>query len=103
MKWTTQRNRRSALLGWIFGARRPAHSLSPSKRTLKQAVNGALFRVEAESRLKLGALWAAHDLVFCSEWGAPHSIPNLTYSYFRPEAPTQTLERLHYGKKKVAV
>jgi integrase len=41
-------------------------------------------RQQAESRLKLGALWQAHDLVFCSEFGTPHSIPNLTYRYFRP-------------------
>lgn len=35
---------------------------------------------------KLSALnlWENHDLVFCSEFGTPHSIPNLTYRYFRP-------------------
>jgi integrase len=29
-------------------------------------------------------LWENNDLVFCSEFGTPHSIPNLTYRYFRP-------------------
>jgi hypothetical protein len=46
--------------------------------------NNAWTFEQAESRLKLGSLWQAHDLVFCSEWGTPHSIPNLTYRYFRP-------------------
>jgi integrase len=41
-------------------------------------------RKQAAARLKLGAAWQAHDLVFCSEEGTPHSIPNLTYRYFRP-------------------
>lgn len=41
-------------------------------------------RKQAEARLKLGALWQAFDLVFCSEEGTPLSIPNLTYRYFRP-------------------
>jgi integrase len=39
-------------------------------------------RVQAEQRL--GNEWEAHDLVFCSEFGTPLSIPNLTYRYFRP-------------------
>lgn len=29
-------------------------------------------------------VWEDNDLVFCSEFGTPHSIPNLTYRYFRP-------------------
>ena len=29
-------------------------------------------------------LWENNDLVFCSEYGTPLSIPNLTYRYFRP-------------------
>ena len=41
-------------------------------------------RVQAEQRLKIGNEWQAHDLVFCSEFGTPLSIPNLTYRYFRP-------------------
>lgn len=41
-------------------------------------------RKQAEQRLRIGSLWHAHDLVFCSETGTPHSIPNLTYRYFRP-------------------
>jgi integrase len=41
-------------------------------------------RSQSELRLKIGNEWQAHDLVFCSEFGTPLSIPNLTYSYFRP-------------------
>lgn len=41
-------------------------------------------RKQAEVRLKLGAVWQALDLVFCSELGTPLQIPNLTYRYFRP-------------------
>ena len=41
-------------------------------------------RKQNEWRLKLGSEWQAHDLVFCSEFGTPHTIPNLTYRYFRP-------------------
>jgi integrase len=41
-------------------------------------------RIQAEQRLKVGNEWEAHDLVFCSEFGTPLSIPNLTYRYFRP-------------------
>lgn len=41
-------------------------------------------RSQAEHRLKVGNEWKAHDLVFCSEFGTPLSIPNLTYRYFRP-------------------
>src|SRR5689334_11656456 len=29
-------------------------------------------------------LWQHHDLVFCSEFGSPQSLPNLTYRVFRP-------------------
>lgn len=29
-------------------------------------------------------VWENNDLVFCSEFGTPLSIPNLTYRYFRP-------------------
>jgi len=41
-------------------------------------------RRQAEERLKAGPSWQANSLVFCSETGTPHSIPNLTYRYFRP-------------------
>ncbi len=41
-------------------------------------------RRQGEDRLKLGAAWHAHDLIFCSKQGTPLSIPNLTYRYFRP-------------------
>lgn len=41
-------------------------------------------RRQAEQRLKAGSLWQNFDLVFSSETGTPHSIPNLTYRYFRP-------------------
>lgn len=41
-------------------------------------------RAQNEIRLKNGLIWQNYDLVFCSELGTPHSIPNLTYRYFRP-------------------
>jgi len=41
-------------------------------------------RKQNEIRLRNGLVWGNHDLVFCSELGTPHSIPNLTYRYFRP-------------------
>jgi integrase len=40
--------------------------------------------VQAEKMLLLGSEWQRLDLVFCSEFGTPLSIPNLTYRYFRP-------------------
>lgn len=51
-------------------------------------------RKQAEVRLKLGAAWQAFDLVFCSEEGTPHSIPNLTYRYFRPLLTKAKLPRI---------
>lgn len=55
---------------------------------------GAHKRQQAEARLKLGATWQAHDLVFCGELGTPHSIPNLTYRYFRPILTKAKLPRI---------
>ena len=51
-------------------------------------------RQQAEARLQAGASWHAHDLVFCSEEGAPLSIPNLTYRYFRPILEKAELPRI---------
>ncbi len=51
-------------------------------------------RKQAAARLKLGAAWQAHDLVFCSEEGTPLSIPNLTYRYFRPILTKAKLPRI---------
>lgn len=51
-------------------------------------------RRQAESRLRLGTIWQSNDLVFCSEWGTPHSIPNLTYRYFRPLLEKAELPRI---------
>lgn len=51
-------------------------------------------RQQAAARLKLGALWQAYDLVFCGEQGTPHSIPNLTYRYFRPILTEAKLPRI---------
>lgn len=51
-------------------------------------------RMQAEQRLKAGSLWEANDLVFCSETGTPHSIPNLTYRYFRPILEKAELPRI---------
>lgn len=41
-------------------------------------------RAQAEQRLKVGPLWQANNLVFCSEVGTPLGIAHLTYRYFRP-------------------
>ena len=35
-------------------------------------------------KLSCTDVWEDNNLVFCSEFGTPHSIPNLTYRYFRP-------------------
>jgi integrase len=51
-------------------------------------------RRQSEARLKLGAAWQAFDLVFCSEEGTPHSIPNMTYRYFRPILTKAKLPRI---------
>jgi integrase len=51
-------------------------------------------RMQAEVRLKLGAAWQALDLIFCGEQGTPHSIPNLTYRYFRPILEKAELPRI---------
>lgn len=51
-------------------------------------------RKQAEVRLKLGAAWQAFDLIFCGEQGTPHSIPNLTYRYFRPILEKAELPRI---------
>jgi integrase len=49
---------------------------------------------QAVARLKLGAAWDAHDLIFCGEQGTPLSIPNLTYRYFRPILTKAKLPRI---------
>ena len=41
-------------------------------------------RKQNETRLKNGLTWENNDLVFCTELGTPHSVPNLTYRYYRP-------------------
>jgi len=51
-------------------------------------------RAQSAARLKLGAAWQAHDLVFCGAEGTPHSIPNLTYRYFRPILEKAELPRI---------
>jgi integrase len=51
-------------------------------------------RTQAEARLKVGAAWQALDLVFCGEGGTPHTIPNLTYRYFRPILTKAKLPRI---------
>lgn len=51
-------------------------------------------RRQAEIRLKLGSLWQAFDLIFCSEEGTPLTIPNLTYRYFRPILTEAKLPRI---------
>jgi integrase len=51
-------------------------------------------RRQSEQRLLVGSEWQAHDLVFCSEFGTPLSIPNLTYRYFRPILQKAGLPRI---------
>lgn len=51
-------------------------------------------REQAERRLKAGCGWGNYDLVFCSETGTPHSVPNLTYRYFRPILTKAKLPRI---------
>ena len=51
-------------------------------------------RRQAEARLKLGSAWQAFDFVFCSEEGAPLSIPNITYRYFRSILTKAKLPRI---------
>lgn len=51
-------------------------------------------RKQAEERLKLGAAWHAHDLIFCGEQWRPLSIPNITYRYFHPILTKAKLPRI---------
>jgi integrase len=51
-------------------------------------------RKQAAQRLLVGPQWQAHNLVFCSEFGTPLSIPNLTYRYFRPILEKAELPRI---------
>lgn len=51
-------------------------------------------RKQAEERLKIGPLWQANGLVFCSKTGTPLSIPSLTYRYFRPILEKAELPRI---------
>jgi integrase len=81
--------------GWTFQetktnrSRRTIHLLPPLMRKLK-----AHKRKQGERRLKLGADWEAHDLIFCGEAGNPLTIPNLTYRYFRPILENAELPRI---------
>lgn len=70
-----------------------------SRRTV--SLPSALFQklkshrvAQNETRLKNGLVWENHDLVFCSEVGTPHSIPNLTYRYYRPILQKADLPRI---------
>lgn len=49
---------------------------------------------QTTERLCAGNLWESHDLIFCGEFGTPHSIPNLTYRYFRPLLAKAQLPRI---------
>jgi integrase len=81
--------------GWSFEepktkkSRRTVTLPAPLVRKLKEHR-----RAQNELRLKLGGEWQTHDLVFCGETGAPHSIPNLTYRYFRPILEKAGLPRI---------
>lgn len=79
---------------------------SKSRRTIalpKPLLNKLLSHKQAQSeqRMKLGSLWEAYDLVFCSGTGSPLHVPNLAYRYFRPildkaELPTIRLYDLRH-------
>jgi integrase len=61
-------------------------------------------REQSAARLKLGAAWQAHNLVYCGAEGTPHSIPNLTYRYFRPILEKAELPRIRlYDLRHVVV
>lgn len=70
---------------WSFEEPKTARSLRtvflPAPLLSKLAAHK---RRQSEDRLKLGAAWQAHDLIFCSEQGTPLSITNLTHRYFHP-------------------
>jgi integrase len=62
---------------------------SRSRRTVvipKSLVNKLIKHKEDQTvhKLRFSDFWENNDLVFCSGTGTPHSIPNLTYRYFRP-------------------
>jgi len=62
---------------------------SRSRRTViipKSLVHKLIKHKSEQIIQKLNAvnLWHNHDLVFCGEFGAPLTIPNITYRYFRP-------------------
>ena len=70
-------------------SRRTVYLLAPLLKKL-----AAHKRTQAEARSKLGSVWQAFDLIFCSEEGTPLSIPNLTYRYFRPILEKAKLPRI---------
>jgi integrase len=51
-------------------------------------------RVQNEARLKLGAEWHNHNLVFCSEAGTPLSLRNLQRRHFKPILEKAKLENI---------
>lgn len=71
---------------------RSRRTISPPPSLLKKLA--AHKRKQAEERLRLGSAWHNHDLIFCGEQGMPHTIPNLTYRYFRPILEKAELRRI---------
>jgi len=71
--------------GWSF--RKP--KTSRSRRTIilpPSLMHQLTLHKETQTfqMLKAANLWEKNDLIFCSEFGTPLSVPNLTYRYFRP-------------------
>jgi integrase len=81
--------------GWTFEKPKTAKSrrIVPLSEPLMRKL-AAHKRKQGEARLKVGAAWESNDLVFCTELGTPHSIPNLTYRYFRPILENAGLPRI---------
>jgi integrase len=81
--------------GWSFNSPKT----SRSRRTIvlpSSLVHSIVLHKQRQTfdRLRAANLWVDHDLVFCSEFGTPLSIPNLTYRYFRPILEKAKLPRI---------
>jgi integrase len=81
--------------GWHFAE--PKTSRSRRSIVLPNALVHQLILHKQEQifhRLRAQNLWHDHDLIFCTEFGTPHSLPNLTYRCFRPLLERAGLPRM---------
>ncbi len=84
---TAQVNRALVRHGGKWSFERPKTAKSRRIVSLPKPLISKLLkhkRRQNEIRLRNGLVWEDNALVFCTEIGTPHSIPNLTYRYFRP-------------------